>query len=473
MGVHKLDREVMPLPRWGTSRDYSRKTDGEKLRRVAQLMGFELFEWQSLVGDVALEKINDEYVFRTVGVAVGRQSGKSKLVSARIAMECLQPNHHVVYTAQDRQMARLKWEEHVDILRSSPRLEKLIAHVVMTNGSERIKFKNRSTYGIATPNRNAARGSSKDLVIIDEALTHPLSLMGALKPTLATRRNGQLWIVSNAGDPNYSELLMHYRTLGHQSISEPDEPLAWFEWAPTQDEFDYLDPEIWRQAIPSLGLRNGVTVEAVREAANMDSPEIFCREWLNVWPAREAVQVVPLEDWDALARTDITVSGRMVLAVAISPERHKASIGVSASVRGLTPVEIVDARDGTNWLVPRVIEVAKRWNAPVVIDGGSPTGSIIGELEQAGVQIITFSGRDYAKACGSFYDAIQAQTITHLGDPILRAAVAESSKRPLGDAWAWNRKKASNITPLEAVTLARYAVTNNPEEKPIQRSRIY
>jgi hypothetical protein len=81
--------------------------------------------------------------------------------------------------------------------------------------------------------------------------------------------------------------------------------------------------------------------------------------------------------------------------------------------------------------------------------------------------------RDYGKACGSFYDAVHARTICHLDDPLLRAAITEASKRPLGDAWAWNRKNASNITPLVAVTLARYGVTNTPEDKPIQRSRIF
>ena len=55
----------------------------------------------------------------------------------------------------------------------------------------------------------------------------------------------------------------------------------------------------------------------------------------------------------------------------------------------------------------------------------------------------------------------------------IQAAAAEASKRPLGDAWAWNRRNASNITPLVAVTLARYGVTNTPEEKPIVRSRVF
>lgn len=474
MGAPKLDHRIQVPPRWGTDRDPANETDGEVLRRVARLMGFQLFPWQAHVADVSLEKQDGRYRYRTVCTQVGRQNGKSKLISARIAMEAMKPRHHIAYTAQDRNMARAKWEEHVEILESAPRLRKKIKRVSRVNGSEKIFFTNGSSYGIITPNaQKGGRGTSLDLVVIDEALTHKLELISALQPTLGTKENGQLWIVSNAGHPIQSELLLHYRNLGHAHLQDPSSDLAWFEWSPLVDEFDYMDEEVWYQAIPSLDLEFGVKLRAVREAANTNSPEIFTREWLNVWPAREAVQVVAPDLWDSLVRTDITIGERMMLSVDISVERHKAAIGASALVRGFTPVEVVDARDGTQWLLPRLIEIAKKWKAPVIIDGGSPAGSLIGELENAGIKVVTVSMRDYGKACGSFYDAINARTICHLDDPLLRAAITEASKRPLGDAWAWNRRNASNITPLVAVTLARYGVTNTPEEKPIVRSRVF
>jgi hypothetical protein len=234
-----------------------------------------------------------------------------------------------------------------------------------------------------------------------------------------------------------------------------------------------MDESVWAQSIPSLGESNGVLIEAVREAANTNSPEIFTKEWLNVWPAREAVAVIDVDLWDSLARTDITIGNKIVLGVDISRERDKSSIAASGLVKEKTPVEIIEAKDGANWVLPRLIEIAKKWNAPVVIDTGSPASSMIGELENAGVGVISVGLRDYARACGSFYDAVQAKSICHLDDPNLRQAIVGSSKRALGDSWAWSRNSTNNITPLVAATLARYGVVNEPVEMPVQRSKIY
>ena len=103
-------------PRWATKRNMRRPSKGESLAKIAQQMGYELFPWQRQVADVALETSKGDYCYRTIGVGVGRQNGKSTLISARIAMEALEGKRRIVYTAQDRNMARLKWEEHVDLL---------------------------------------------------------------------------------------------------------------------------------------------------------------------------------------------------------------------------------------------------------------------------------------------------------------------------------------------------------------------
>jgi Phage Terminase len=464
--------DVCP-PRWATTRDPELPTDGDKLEKVANLMGFSLYQWQRQVADTALERVDGHYWYRTVGVAVGRQSGKSKLVETRIAYELLKPRHHVAYTAQDRNMAKLKWQEHVNSLERCPGIAKQIHRISYINGSERVFMKNGSTYGIVTPNDKGARGMSLNLMVIDEALMHPLSLIASLQPTLATRKDGQLWILSNAGIPGKSELLQHYRGVAHSGISDKSTRLAWFEWCPREDKFDYMDEAVWAQAIPSLNESNGVLIEAVREAANTNSPEIFTKEWLNVWPAMEAVAVIDVDLWDSLARTDVTIGSKMVLGVDISRERDRSSIAVSSLVKGFTPVEIIDAKEGANWVLPRVIELAKKWKTPVVIDSGSPAASMIGELENAGVSIISIGLRDYARACGSFYDAVQAKTICHLDDPNLRQAIVGSTKRALGDSWAWSRNASNNITPLVAATLARYGVVNEPVEMPVARSKIF
>ena len=97
-------------PRWASARDTQSATDGDKMAQVAQILGFDLFAWQQYVSDVGLEKDADGlYKYRTVAAQVSRQSGKSKLIETRIALELLQSKRHVAYTAQDRNMAKVKW----------------------------------------------------------------------------------------------------------------------------------------------------------------------------------------------------------------------------------------------------------------------------------------------------------------------------------------------------------------------------
>ena len=85
------------------------------------------------------------------------------------------------------------------------------------------------------------------------------------------------------------------------------------------------------------------------------------------------------------------------------------------------------------------------------------------------------TAREHATACGSLFDLVgqslraldgekfdPSRTLRHLGQPHLSAAVKAAVKRPLGDAWAWNRKGSVDISPLVAVTLALWGLHSDP-----------
>ena len=108
---------MMKPARWATERNPDRLTHGAQLAKVAEQLGFELFEWQRQVADVALELDTEgNYHYRTVGVTVGRQNGKTALAAIRAALELLKPGTVTIYTAQDRNLARLRFDEHVELI---------------------------------------------------------------------------------------------------------------------------------------------------------------------------------------------------------------------------------------------------------------------------------------------------------------------------------------------------------------------
>ena len=453
----------MKPARWATPRNLDRDTHGPALEQVANLLGFELFEWQKEVAYTALElDEKGRYCHRSCGVTVGRQNGKTTLLLFRIALELLKPNSIVIYTSQDRNSARKKWEEFCEILYSTP-FSKRIKRQIRANGQEELTCNNNSRFLIVTPNATGARGLTVDLAIIDEALAADLRLVSAIQPTMATKESAQLWITSNAGGP-YSTLLQHYRKLGHE-----DSPaLSWHEWTPYKDDFDIYDENVWHEAIPTLEEKNGVTLTAVKEAVQTTDPMIFAQEWLNVWPSLVTQTVIEPAKWAALARQDIQIQNWMVFGVDVSPDRDRASIGAAGLNGAFTALEVIESESRIGWLKDRILQLHEKYNMPFVIDSGAAASSLIGELEELNINIVPINMRQYGQACGSFYDACEQETIAHLGDGRLDEAIAGATKRKLGEQWAWSRNSNVDITPLVACTIARFALIaglTTPEKK--------
>ena len=71
---------------------------------------------------------------------------------------------------------------------------------------------------------------------------------------------------------------------------------------------------------------------------------------------------------------------------------------------------------------------------------------------------------ELVRACGDFHDAAIHARLCHRGDYRLTDAVTAATKRRVGEAWAWQRRGGADISPLVAVTLARWGVVTAPEE---------
>ena len=124
-------------------------------------------------------------------------------------------------------------------------------------------------------------------------------------------------------------------------------------------------------------------------------------------------------------------------------------------------------RSGTGWVVDRVVELAeKHGSRRVVLDKKGPAGSLLEDLEEKlPFDVTVVTTEEYVQACGNFFDSVPQKTMRQLGQPELDAAVRGAATRPLGEATAWSRKKSEvDITPLVAVTLARWGAAQGEEE---------
>lgn len=452
-----------PVPRYGTPRRLERPTRGQLFAAVAQLLGWKLHPWQAYAADIALEYDRRTKIpaYRTVGIGVARQNGKTALMLVRIAMQLLMRGSTIAYTAQDRNMARAKWEQHVEILMATPFADR-VRHARTVNGSEALIMDNGARYIIVTPDsKKAGRSLTLDLGVIDEAFAQEdMGLAGALAPTMAAKPHAQLWILSNAGTFR-SGLWRHYTDTGRALVDDPLSTLCWLEY--TADEnADVLDRQAWLAANPSLDLPYGVTSAALSDAALTLDGDVFRREHMNIWMDLSQLTGIDAVAWAACRDDELVPGEHMALALDFTPERDRGSLIACGDVDGRTPLEVLDAGSDLDRLVTKAAEISKRWKAVVVLDRGGPAASAIPALDRAGVKVRMIALPDFVRACGDFHDAAMHARLSHRGDYRLTDAVAGATKRRVGDAWVWRRRGGADISPLVAATLARWGVITTP-----------
>jgi hypothetical protein len=439
---------------------------------VGALVGSPPLPWQRLVMDTALELAPDgRPAYREVRVTVPRQQGKTGglllPVMVHRALGGVDPRaQRILYTAQDRNHAREKWSEHVDLLDRSP-LRRLYS-TRRSNGSESIRWRTGSTHGITASGEKSGHGFTLDLGVIDEAFAQVDDrLVQAFRPAMLTRPRAQLWVVSTAGTDE-SVFLRERVDDGRARVEAGErEGVAYFEWS-APDDADPDDPATWAAAMPALGSLIDLETVASDHAA-MDAGE-FARAYLNRW-SPGGVPVFQLAEWVACLDPRSSSHQAPAFGVDVSPDRGHSSIAVAAGRDdGRIHLELVDRRAGTDWLVGRVAELLERHHpVALTLDPSGPAGSLVTDLtrlERVPPLVLT-TARQYAAACGALYDDVTTRRIAHRGQPALDDAVVSARRRSVGDAWVWARPADGvDPSPLIAATLARYGWSTAPRLDP-------
>lgn len=455
-------------PRFATPRNLDRPTLGGKVAEVAAMLGKPLMPWQRYVADVVMEvdPQTGRLYYREWTLLVPRQSGKTTLILALAVHRCRawSDRQNVRYAAQTRNDAKTKWEDdHVVMLEASlfGKRKPKPYRVRKTTGSEAIIWDNGSMHGIVSNTEKAGHGATLDLALIDEAFAQVDGrLEQAFKPAQITRPDPQLGILSTAGrKPGTSPYLWGKVEAGRERCLAGAHPrVAYFEWS-APDDMDRADPATWWATMPALGYT--VTEEAVAaDFASMDPAE-FDRAYLNRWNPHSTVQVIPAAPWEACA-TSKGIADPVCFAVDVAFDRSSACIsaaGAAVGAESKTAIEVVDHRPGNGWVVERLAELVEIHGASVVaVDPGSPAGSLLPELEKAGIKATLYGMRDHSQACGAFLDGVVNGRIVHPANALLDAAVSGAAKRDAADVWLWSRKSSAvDITPLVSCTLAAWA----------------
>lgn len=458
-------------PRVCTYPPYS-YTSGDDAIDLADMAGLHLDPWQQLVLRHGLgERGDGKWSAFEIAVIVARQNGKGAILEAReLAGLYLFRERLILHSAHEYRTAMEAFRRVRDLVENSDDLRRKVKRIVNTNGEEGIELLSGARLKFIARSKNAGRGFTADCLVWDEAYALTEDQVDAQMPLLSARPNGQIWYTSSPPlDAITGAQLFRVR---RRALEGNSTGLAYFDWgaASTLDDLsgiDLDDREIWRATNPAWESGRITEEGTARERAAM-SNEGFARERLSIWPPdlSTGYQVIPQEAWEAALLDD---GQRPVDPVAFAAEvtldRRWACIAVAGRrPDGLRQVQIVDHDRDADWVVPRLKELAERWKpCAVVVAGGGPAGTLITDLEAAGIEVLKPSVQEFARAAGIFYDGVcsekpEARDVRHLGEEALTAAVAGAVKRTLPDgAWSWGRLKSTvDISPLMAATLALY-----------------
>lgn len=374
----------------------------------------------------------------------------------------------VTWTAHKFDTARDAFEDPfqtglAQIVENTPMLSRRVRSVGRSHGNEGMVLSNSAKFRLRTRTNDGGRGLASDKVILDEGFALKHAHLSALRPLMLARPRSQLVVASSACLAD-SEVLREMVERGR--AGEPR--MAYMEWGdPRPDEGCAMEDcdhaksargcaldDLKRLAAANPAYPRRISERSLRDARRDMSPARFAVEVMG-WHAdpRQDVSDLTVEGWQA-AVTDDAPTGRMTLAADVAPSHTWSSIVVA----GGGVLELVDRRRGSSWLPARLRGLCDRHGIDeVVIDPAGPVGSLVPDLEAAGVRVRMLSGSDSAAACGALVDAIAEKRIQVRHADAFLSAVAGAARRKAGDRWKWSRVSSEvDISPLVAATWATW-----------------
>jgi hypothetical protein len=432
-----------------------------------------------------------------------RQVGKTKGIMIPIALTVstvFDPSIRL-WTAHTEKAYLEAFELAKQLIDGSDEFSRRVAHIREADGDKGIEFTNGSVLDFAVRSAKVGRARGLPELFMDEALFLKATFVNALLPTMAAQHNPRVWYFSSAAvETEDSDHLRSLTTRGRSGrdhtivLVEHCAPGGWVRPGCEQASCDHavsrtgcaLDREdLWHAAIPSLGIRTSVAF--IRTMRQSMTPLGFGTEFMG-WdqqPSGASASPISVADWAALADPESRrePDGRVALAVDISRDRSWASIAwCGRREDGRSHVELVRHGRGAGWVVAALDELAGK--VPLALmepRANDVRPSIVGDtlalkplapdLLAVGLEPVLLGASQVAAACAGLQDDVVQDRVRHLGQRQVDDAVAGACKRDVGDGgWAWGKKASAgvDITPLYAVTLARWALAESlPEFDPM------
>ncbi|WP_419817009.1 hypothetical protein [Glaciibacter flavus] len=329
-----------------------------------------------------------------------------------------------------------------------------------------IYFDNGATLIVLKPDAEAYRGEAADASWIDEGQEIDpeagANLLAGILPLQDTKPGALLIVSGTAGDVRVGPFWDYVERL---RAGDPD--VGGVDFAAAEDTpWEIIEDEEAAMALLASvhpGVGTLTTDEKMRKNwRGMDKPK-WAREYLSMWPETFGVRAIPLEQWaSAVASRRPPKPARVAFGMAIKPGGGVAAYAAAwRNAKGIAYVEIIEHRQGTQWMPERGQELTSTYRGSTIgyddISEGKATATEMLTLQpRPRLRVQTY--REIAAGCVQFLRDLDRGTIRHFDDVGLNAAVQRAAKREVrGDSgvWLWTPAEAGDdITCLDAATRA-------------------
>jgi phage terminase large subunit-like protein len=171
--------------------------------------------------------------------------------------------------------------------------------VTKGTGTESLECRNDSALFLLSGDEASGHGDTTDGAFLDECWSLSEDAESAVRPTMATRPNAQLWRFSTAGTRRsayWRSIVENGRAAASLGLTEGG---CFVEWAATTG-IDVTDPATWCSFMPALS-RSIDPATVAADLASMGLPE-WSRAYANRWPDESedgGWQVISRDVWEA------------------------------------------------------------------------------------------------------------------------------------------------------------------------------
>jgi hypothetical protein len=430
---------------------------------------------QRLTVEVMMAQASDgTWAASTTGRCMPRQNGKGDEIEVPELWGLVQRAEAILHTVHDAVLLASQAQQRLlSVLEGHADLRRLVKRRWLGTGQQMVEMRNGGVIWYRTRTNGGGRGVDDiDRLVVDEAQHAADEHLAALTPTMLANPNAQLNALGSAGIAGKSAWWWRQRC---RALGPDPGAFGWVEHTaekvrldelgqPLQEPVDPSDRALWEAANPALVAGRGQGWAFFEEQYQRLDPRSYAREHLGVWDPPDggsAAAIIPRPVWAVCHKPKSGPSGDVEFALDVSPNRDTIAFAVgAASGLGGVHVEVVEhgPHPGVRWICDEAKRLQDAHGGALALVKGSPAHSLKADLEAAGVRVREIEGAEYVQSCGDFYDAVLSGEVRHLGQSELDDALVGADRKWSGDSWYWARRQStSDITPLVAVTIARWA----------------